>query len=130
MTNSMSHSDRRRFESSFWFDSQAAQGVRVRVRRISVAGRIELARKIRDIAKRIEFLDAGDAREKAEAAVLAGEIDRAYLEWGVEGIEGLMLDDEPATPQSLVERGPLDLALEVVARIKAECTLSEAERKN
>ena len=79
----------------------------------------------------VEFLEAGeDAREKLEAAVLAAEIDRAYLEWGLVAIEGLEIDGEAATPAALIGRGPLDLATEILARIKAECGLSEDERKN
>ena len=54
--------------------------------RISVGRRIELARRIREIGRKVEFLEAGqDPREKLEAAVLAAEIDRVYLEWGLDG---------------------------------------------
>jgi hypothetical protein len=96
-----------------------------------VARRIELARRIREIGRKIEFLEAGnDAREKIEAAVLAGEVDRTYLEWGLEEIQGLTIDGEPATPTSLIERGPMELAAEILGRIKEECSLTEAARKN
>jgi hypothetical protein len=96
-----------------------------------VGRRIELARKIREVGRGVEFFEAsGDAREKLEAAVLAGEIDRVYLEWALEAVEGLSIDGELATPPSLIERGPLELAMEILARIKAECGLSETERKN
>jgi hypothetical protein len=97
---------------------------------MSLGRRIELARRIREIGKRLEFLEAGDAREKLEAAVLAGEIERAYLEWGLEAVEGLTIDGELATPVVLIERGPAALAAEVLRRIQAECGLSEDERKN
>ena len=120
-----------RYESGRWFEAETLAGVRYRVRRISVARKIELARRVRDIGRGVEFLEAsGDAREKLEAAVLAGEIDRAYLEWGLEAIEGLSIDGEAATPESLIARGPLGLAMEIVARIRGECGLSEEERKN
>ena len=101
------------------------------MRRASVARKITLARRVREIGRGIEFLEAsGDPREKLEVAVLAGEIDRAYLEWGLEGIEGLTIDGEAATVEALVEKGPLELASEVLDRIKAECGLNEGERKN
>jgi hypothetical protein len=101
------------------------------VARISVARRIELARRIREIGRKVEFLEAGqDPREKLEAAVLAAEIDRVYLEWGLEEIQGLAIDGEPATPAVLIEKGPLDLAKEILSRIKRECGLSEEQRKN
>ena len=99
--------------------------------RISVARRIELARRIREIGRRIEFLEAGqDPREKLEAAVLAAEVDRAYLEWGLEEVQGLEIDGEPATPGVLIEKGPMALSAEILTRIKAECGLSGEERKN
>jgi len=120
-----------RHESSAWFDAETCAGVRFRVARISVVRRIELARRIREIARNVEFLEAGqDPREKLEAAVLAAEIDRAYLEFGLEEVQGLAIDGEVATPAALIEKGPLDLAKEILARIKRECGLSEDQRKN
>jgi len=101
------------------------------VARISVARRIELARKIREIGRKVEFLEAGkDPREKLEAAVLTAEIDRVYLEWGLEEIQALTIDGDAATPAALIEKGPLDLAKEMLGRIKRECGLSEEQRKN
>ena len=118
-------------ESSAWFEAETSAGVRFRVARISVARRIELARRIREIGRKVEFLEAGnDPREKLEAAVLAAEIDRAYLEWGLEEVQGLTIDGEPATPAALIEKGPIDLAKEMLDRIKRECGLSEDQRKS
>ena len=120
-----------RHESSVWIAAEAVAGIRYKIARISLGRRIELARRIRDIARKLEFLEAsGDAREKLEAAVLQGEIDRAYLEWGLEGLEGLEIDGDAATMETLIERGPLGLALEIVGKIRAECGLNEDERKN
>jgi hypothetical protein len=96
-----------------------------------VGRRIELARKIREIGRGIEFFEAGsDAREKLEAAVLSGEIERAYLEWALEAVEGLVIDGEVATPLVLIEKGPAELAAEVLGRIRSECGLDADERKN
>jgi len=118
-------------ESSAWFDAETCAGVRFRVARISVARRIELARRIREIGRKVEFLEAGqDPREKLEVAVLVAEIDRVYLEWGLEEIQGLAIDGEEATPAALIEKGPLDLAKEMLGRIKRESGLSEDQRKN
>ena len=118
-------------ESSAWFEAETCHGTRFKLARISVARRIELARRIREVVRKVEFLEAGhDPREKLEAAVLAAEIDRVYLEWGLAEIAGLAIDGEPATPATLIEKGPIDLAREIVARIKGECGLSEDERKN
>lgn len=131
MTNSTSLSGSSGHESSIWFDAETVAGVKFRVARMSVARRIGLARRIREIGRKVEFLEAGqDPRERLEAAVLAAEIDRVYLEWGLEEIQGLSIDGETATPAALIEKGPLDLAKEILARIKRECGLSEDERKN
>jgi hypothetical protein len=98
---------------------------------MSLGRRIELSRRIREIGRKLEFLEAaGDVRDKLDAAVLQGEIDRAYLEWGLEAVEGLEIDGEAATPELTIDRGPLDLATEILARIRVECGLTEQERKN
>jgi hypothetical protein len=107
------------------------EGVRYEIVRISFGRRIELARRIREIGRKIEYLEAGtDARETLEATVLAAEIDRVYLEWGLVSVEGLEIDGVAATAESLIDRGPVALAVEILGRIKSECGMSEAERKN
>ena len=123
------------WDSRVWLDAAAMEGVRYEIVRVSFGRRIELARRIREIGRKMEYLEAGGtldngARETLEATVLGAEIDRAYLEWGLVSIEGLEIDGEAATPAALVERGPVELAMEILARIKAECGMSEDERKN
>lgn len=133
MTNSSLRSGERgaAYESATWHDAASIAGVRFAVARISLGRRIELARKLREIGGKAEFLDAGeDPREKLEAAVLAGEIERAYLEWGLLAVEGLKIDGAEATPAMVIERGPVELSSEVLARVKAEWGLNETERKN
>ncbi|MGA3189200.1 MAG: hypothetical protein ABSF22_19010 [Bryobacteraceae bacterium] len=134
MTNCTSHSDKG-WESRVWFDATAREGVRYEIVRVSFGRRIELARRIREIGRKMEYLEAGGslengAREKLEATVLSAEIDRAYLEWGLVSVEGLEIDGAAATPETLVERGPVELAMEILGRIKSECGMSEDERKN
>jgi hypothetical protein len=117
--------------SEAWFDSAARAGVRFGIVRVSFGRRIELARRIREIGRKAEFLEASsDVREKIEGAVLAAEIDRAYLEWGLTGVEGMTIDGAAATPGSVIEAGPVDLTAEILGRIKAECGLTENEIKN
>jgi len=130
MTNCTSHSAEQ-YESVVWFESAARHGVRVGIVRVSFGRRIELARRIREVGRKAEYLDAsGEAKDKLEAAVLAAEIDRAYLDWGWIGVEGLEIDGQQATPEAAIDAGPVELAAEVLARIKAECRLSDDERKN
>ena len=120
-----------KYESTVWFDSAARAGVRFGIVRVSFGRRIELARRIREIGRRAEYLEASnDARDKLEATVLAAEIDRVYLDWGLVGVEGMEIDGEKATPKSLIEAGPVEVTAEILARIKAECGLTDDERKN
>jgi hypothetical protein len=88
--------------------------VRFEIRKVSFGRRIELARRIREIGRKAEFLEAsGDANEKMDAAVMAAEIDGS-----------------PATLMSLIESGPVEIAAEMLAKIKRECGLTDDERKN
>ena len=120
-----------RYESARWVPSGVLQGVRYLIHRMSLGRKIELTRRIRDIGRKVEFFEAsGDARQQLEAAALASEIDREYLAWGLAGVEGLVVDGTAATPEVLVSAGPIALAMEAVGLIKAECGLSEEERKN
>ena len=130
MTNCTSPSAEN-YESAAWFDATARAGVRFGIVRVSFGRRIELARQIREVGRKAEYLEASsDVRDKLEATVLAAEIERVYLDWGLIGIEGLEIDGAPATPRSVIEDGPVELAAEILARIRAECGLSEDERKN
>jgi hypothetical protein len=98
---------------------------------MSFGRRVELTRRIRELAERVEFLNAGEsAKEKLDAALLSAEVDRTYVLWGLQGVEGLELDGIPATPESLVSDGPEDLLREALTAIKAECGLSDDEIKN
>jgi len=135
MMSSTSHSLRSEaansYDSALWFDADSAAGVRFAIARLTFGRRLDLARRIREIARKAEFLSAGtDAKEKLEAAVVGAEVDRAYLEWGLLAVEGLTIDGEAATPEAVVDKGPLGLATEILSRVKAECGLSENERKN
>jgi hypothetical protein len=119
------------YESAVKVDSKAKVGVRFEIARMSFGRRLELIRRVRELAQKYEFLEAGSSlKEKIEATAVAAEIDKIYLSWGLQGIEGLSVNGAPATPDSLIAKGPEDLCQEIIAAIKRECGLSEAERKN
>ena len=120
------------YESTVTVESAEYPGVRLTVRRMSFGRRLELARNIRDQLGRLEFLSAGEkgTAEEVQAALLACEIDRQYAEWGLASIEGLEIDGKPATPQSLLDRGPESLVTEVLEAIYREAGLNGEERKN
>ncbi len=119
------------YESQKTIAAASAAGVKFTIARMSFGRRLELTRRIWELAGRAEFLEAGSGeREKLEAALLAGEIDRVYLAWGLMQVEGLTVDGAAAGAAEVVEKGPEELCREIVAAIKAECGLNAEERKN
>ncbi len=119
------------YESSVELSSKTTEGVTFRVKRITFGRRLDLTRRVREIARRIEFADAGASfTDKVEASLLSMEVDRLYLEWALESITGLILDGVPASVGDAIERGPEDLCREMVEAIRRECGLTEEERKN
>jgi hypothetical protein len=113
-----------------WCESQTVQGVRYAIRRVSLAQRIELTRRARELSIRHEFLKAGDASEQLEAALGDLLVRKLYIEWGLAEITGLRVDKQPATVEMLIEKGPEALTDEIIAAIRAQLGLSEEERKN
>lgn len=119
------------YESSRRVESTSVTGVAFTVRRISLGRRIALTKAIREVGRRLEFLEAGQSiEERVEAQLVRAEIDRVYLEWGIAAVEGFAIDGEPATVASLIEKGPEALVREMVAAIQRECGLTQDERKN
>ena len=119
------------YESCVLPHSAVRTGVAFAVRKMSLDRRVELTRRLMRLFQKIEFLQAGsDPRENMEAALFAAEIEREYLLWGLAEVTGLNIDGSPATPESLAASGPEDLCREIVAAVKAESGLTEAERKN
>jgi hypothetical protein len=119
------------WNSSRRIRSEVMPFVEFTIVRMTFGRRLELMKLVRDLAARIEYFDAGrEEKNRMEASLLSAEIDRLYIEWGLEEIRGLDLDGEPANPQSLVEKGPEDLFREILGAVKAECGLNESERKN
>ncbi len=119
------------YESVVGIDSKAVPGVKFVLNRVSFGRRIDLSRRVLEISQRAEFLGAGNnVQEKIEASILAQQIDALYLTWGLVSIDGLKIDGEEPTTAQLIEKGPEKLTREIVGMIKAQCGLSEAERKN
>jgi hypothetical protein len=119
------------YESSARVESKARPGVAFVIAKMSFGRRMELVRRIRELTLRCEFLNAGQStEEKLDAALLSAEIDREYLAWGLRELIGLEVDGVAATPELLASAGPEDLFREAVSAIKAQCGLTETERKN
>lgn len=119
------------YEGTTRIESTVMPGVHFIVQKMSFGRRIELTRRIRDLAQRVEFLCAGESpKEKLDATLLGAEIERTYVLWGLTEVGGLELDGAPATPESLVSHGPEQLFHEALEVIKTQCGLTEDERKN
>ncbi len=118
------------YESTSARPSEIRAGVTYVLRRISFGRRLELIRKVRDQLQRLQFLKAAERPDESAVALLSAEIDREHALWGLLAVEGLEIDGLPATPESLLEDGPEDLAVEALAFVRRETGLSEEERKN
>ena len=119
------------YDSMVTLASRTMEGVEFTIVKLSFARRMELARRVLELSRRMEFHQAGEGiDENIEANILSCEIDRLYLRWGLAAIDGLFIDGIEATAELLAEKGPESLAEEVVAAVKAECGLTENERKN
>lgn len=111
--------------------SEKLPGVEFVIARMTFGRRLELMKRVRDLAARLEYFDAGrEEKNRIEASLLGAQLDRLYIEWGLDEIRGLELDGEAATPQLLIDKGPEDLFQEALNAIKSECGLNEQERKN
>ena len=112
-------------------ESRAVAGVTFTIARMSFGRRVELMRRVRELARRTEFLAAsGEAGDKMDAGLLQAEIERLYVMWGVKAVSGLAIDGAMAGPELLAEAGPEELFREALAAVRRETGLSEEERKN
>ena len=120
-----------RFESTRVVDSRVAPGVKYTIATMTFARRVELMTRVREIARKVEFLRASeDAEQKMDAGLLRAEVDRAYVVWGLKAVTGLVVDGKEADPTLLADSGPEELFREVLAVVRCETGLSEEERKN
>src|ERR1035437_7981818 len=72
-------------------ESRAFPGVTLTIAKMSFGRRVELMRRVRELARRTEFLAASeDSGDKMDAALLRAEIERVYVIWGVKAVSGLV----------------------------------------
>ncbi|MGA2598952.1 MAG: hypothetical protein ABSH09_18410 [Bryobacteraceae bacterium] len=119
------------YESTITITSCVLAGAAFTIQRISLGRRMQLARRVLELSRQMEFREAGaGVEDKIQANILSFEIDRLYLQWGLVTLGGLTIDGVDATAESLAEKGPEDLVREIVDAVKQQCGLSEGERKN
>lgn len=120
-----------RYRSEEWVESLVVAGVRYLVRRVSLALRAEITRRVRALLAELEYREAGEGlEERLSAALVGAKVDAAYVETGLVKVEGLEIDGQAATLESLLERGPEGLSREIAKTIRERCQMTEAERKN
>ena len=93
------------YESWLERESRTTPGVTFVLAKMSFGRRIELMRRLREIAQKVEFLEAGDAREKIEAALLTSEIDRLYVMWGSKRCEAWSWTEIQPRPSCWLQPG-------------------------
>ena len=119
------------YSSETLVKSRAVPGVTFAIAKMSFGRRVELMRRVRELARQAEFMAAGtEAGDKMDAALLQAEIDRTYVLWGVRSVTGLTVDGAAAGPELLAEAGPEEVFREALAAVRKETGLSEEERKN
>jgi hypothetical protein len=119
------------YESTLKKASTALPGVSFVIRKISLASRMELVKRLREEGAALAFHEAGDSLEdRMRAAELNATLEAIYVKWGTVSIQGLTIDGKEATPEGLVAGGPEALCREIAAAVRKECFLDEDERKN
>lgn len=113
-----------------WYESQTLAGVRFSIRSVSLGSRLELLKALRELITQNEFLRNGDSLQQTDAAISDLLAQSLYLRWGLRDVEGLSINGQPATPESVVEYAPERLCREIVDVIRESLELSETERKN
>ena len=120
-----------KYSSETLVKSRAVPGVTFAIGKMSFGRRVELMRRVRELARQAELTAAGtEAGDKMDAALLQAEIDRTYVLWGVRSVTGLTVDGAAAGPELLAEAGPEEVFREALAAVRKETGLSEEERKN
>src|SRR5260370_27254414 len=120
-----------RYASETVVKSRAVPGVTFTIVKMSFGRRVDLMRRVRELARRTEFLTASEeVGDKMDAALQRAEIERTYVMWGVKSVTGLAVDGVAAGPELLAEAGPEELFREALAAVRKETGLSEEERKN
>jgi hypothetical protein len=122
--------ERASYSSTAWHESAVFPGVRYATRRTSLLQRIELTKKVGELINKHDFLKAGDPVDQLEVTLGELLVRRLYIEWGLQEIDGLVIDGKPADVDLLIAKGPEAFTNEVVEMIRSEIELSADERKN
>lgn len=119
------------YQSTVRKESTVLPGVWFAIKKLSLSGRLNLLRLVRQEGRDLDFHSASDGMaDQIRAREVTASIEAIYIRWGLSSLEGLFIDDRPADHDLLLEKGPEALCHEIAEAIRAECFLSEEERKN
>jgi hypothetical protein len=118
------------YQSLLWLESESLPGVEFCIRKVSLASRIEMSSRIRELTLRNEFLKAGALDDQLEARLADLLVRKLYVEWAIAGVRGLEIDGAIATVPLVIDKGPEYLVAEMADAIQQHIQLSETERKN
>lgn len=119
------------YHSTLLKDSRVFPGVRYEIRRPSLRGRLDLLRLVRAEGHSLAFHNGStEITDQIRSKELLTAIDAIYIRWALIRIDDLVIDDQPADCELLIDKGPESLCQEIAESIREECFLSEEERKN
>lgn len=84
---------------------------------------------IEQLSKNLDFIDIIEHERKINS-LIQNKIDPVYVRALLLSIDGLTIDDEPATVESIINNGPRELYAEIVSAVRHELGLSEEELGN
>lgn len=103
----------------------------VRVKRMTLGGRIELLERLYPLLKEAESMAAGASQsDQARRQLCTLKIHEALLSWGVVEVKGLRVDGWEISAVEFSSAAPEVLVDEVLQVIEGQVALTTAERKN
>jgi len=98
---------------------------------MSLLRRQRLMQELGTLAQEVAFQKAnGDVAGDIPATELQTRIDEKVMRTALLEIEGLKIDGQAATPESVIASGPVSLSREIAEAIAEESSLSGNARKN
>lgn len=120
------------FENVSFTLNRMTEGRRIKLRLKLAAITAKLRESLVEIRK-LREQENPDAKRVAElvdtvTTIMEDEVTPTWVRWGLHHIEGLEIDGQPATVESLIESGPTQLYDEVAAAVRREAGLTEQEQ--
>lgn len=120
------------FEGVVFTLNRMTEGRRIKLR-LALADTTARLREALVEIRRLKEQETPEPKRAAElldtvAAIVEDEVTPTWVRWGLHAIDGLEIDGQPATVESLIESGPTDLYAEIAAAVRREAGLSEEQQ--